>query len=86
MTLAINPALIPAPTDTYTSSNHTVPLAFKLQQARSLPEVQDALEGLFSYERVGVVIWIASVFFWSCVCFGSIGRLLVRERTTVGRR
>ncbi|KAF2429861.1 hypothetical protein EJ08DRAFT_679592 [Tothia fuscella] len=80
ITLAINPALIPAPTDTYTSSNQTEPLAFNLQQARTLPEVQDALGGLFSYERVGVVIWMASVFFWSCICFGSIGRLLVRER------
>jgi hypothetical protein len=79
--LAINPALIPAPTDTYASpANYTAPFALRhIQQARSIPEMQDALGSLLSYERVGVATWIASVLFCSCVCFGNIGRLLVPE-------
>jgi hypothetical protein len=79
--LAINPALIPAPTDTYASpANYTAPFALRhIKQARSLPEMQDALGSLLSYERVGVATWIASVLFCSCVCFGNIGRLLVPE-------
>ncbi|KAF2405522.1 hypothetical protein EJ06DRAFT_526040 [Trichodelitschia bisporula] len=32
-----------------------------------------------NYEGVGVATWIASVLFCSCVCFGSIGRLLVKQ-------
>lgn len=32
--------------------------------------------GIFSNESIGVGIWIASVLFCSCVCFGNIGRRL----------
>ena len=32
--------------------------------------------GLISSESIGVGIWIASVLFCSCVCFGNIGRRL----------
>lgn len=33
-------------------------------------------DGLISNESIGVGIWIASVLFCSCVCFGNIGRRL----------
>ena len=32
--------------------------------------------GLITYESIGLVTWITSVLFISCLCFGNIGRLL----------
>ncbi|TID27786.1 putative 26S protease subunit [Venturia nashicola] len=72
--LMFNPALVPSasnrgPATTSTTTNYTGPA----QTAAG----ETLVGGLFSYEIVGVATWIASVMFCSCVCFGSIGRLLV---------
>jgi len=72
--LAINTALIPSsssriPISASATTNHTA----EAQTATG----ETLVGGLFSYEAVGVATWIASVLFCSCVCFGSIGRLLV---------
>jgi len=70
--LAINPTLIPAPTDAYSSSpnnNYTTGATPSRQRSGG--------NGMIAYESIGVATWIASVLFCSCVCFGNIGRLLV---------
>ncbi|KIW01671.1 uncharacterized protein PV09_06854 [Verruconis gallopava] len=68
--LLLNPSWVPAPShallahanvSSFTSIQHGVPVA---------------LENFLTHERVGSAIWIGSVFFCSCVCFGNIGRLL----------
>lgn len=72
--LAINPALVPS-----ASSRFPTPVtAVKNQTGTAQAASGEALVGgLLSYEAVGVATWIASVLFCSCVCLGSIGRLLV---------
>lgn len=43
------------------------------------------LGGLASQETVETGIWIVSVLFCSCVCFGNIGRRLALNRSAVSR-
>jgi len=81
--LFINPTLVPSPTDhiptsanaASTLTNHTAEPAAVAGGASVGNGV--LLGGLLSYESVGVATWLASVLFCACVCFGSIGRLLV---------
>lgn len=74
----INPSVIPAPTSSGHYSNATA--ASGPRTDGSGFEGFPALDALLRSESVGVVTWIASVLFCSCVCFGNIGRLLVREQ------
>lgn len=61
--LAVNPDLVPLPTEAVNSNMVT---AIDRMHAY----------GLFSSETVGVLTWIASVIFCSCICFRNIGRRL----------
>ena len=62
---SVNPEIVPSP-------------AAPSPKAGALNMSHDSrvYNGLFSSESIGVGIWIASVLFCSCVCFGNIGRRL----------
>jgi len=65
-----NPALIPAPTLSFNATN---PYAIGgLDKSRTGPNGAPGHDS----DGISVAIWIASVLFCSCVCFGNIGRLL----------
>jgi len=70
--LTVNPALVPSPTDHFTPSS-----ASGNYTAATRNGGTGSGNGILSSESVGVATWIASVLFCACVCFGSIGRLLV---------
>ena len=42
----------------------------------------DVLGGIVSVETAGVITWISSVLFCSCIFFGNIGRRLAMDRAT----
>ena len=48
-------------------------------------EVRGALGGLASQETIETSIWMLSVLFCSCVCFGNIGRRLALNSSAAGR-
>jgi len=69
--LVLNPSWVPSPSHSLLKHTNTT-LYGNLQQHG----VPDVLETFLTHERVGTAIWIGSVFFCSCICFGNIGRLL----------
>jgi len=73
----VNPSVIPVPTSSLIHGNATSTSV--TGSAIGMAGIT-TLEALLHSEGVGVAAWIASVLFCSCVCFGNIGRLLVRER------
>jgi len=72
--LLLNPAWVPSPTHPIFSYTNTS-MHNSFQHG-----VPDVVGSFFSHERVGLAIWIGSVFFCSCICFGNIGRLLVSSQ------
>ncbi|RPA93886.1 hypothetical protein L873DRAFT_1493033 [Choiromyces venosus 120613-1] len=53
----------------------TNPEMIQTPETLSFPD-ESKIAGLVSVESFGVTVWIASVLFCSCVCFGNIGRRL----------
>jgi hypothetical protein len=72
--LLINPSWVPSPSHSLLGHTNAT-LYLNLQHG-----VPEALESFLTYERVGSAIWLGSVFFCSCICFGNIGRLLAPGR------
>lgn len=70
--LILNPAWIPAPSHSLLKHTNSSMLHADVQQ-NGVPKV---LEHFLTHERVSSAIWIGSVFFCSCICFGNIGRLI----------
>lgn len=76
--LIVNPKVVPSPAPEHILSNFTS--SFPILRKEHGDQL---LGGVLSYESLGVAVWLASVLFCSCVCFGNIGRrlaLLERSR------
>jgi hypothetical protein len=74
--LVLNPSWVPSPSHSLLKQANTT-LYGHLHQ-HGVPEV---LGNVLTHERVGSAIWIGSVFFCSCICFGNIGRLLATAQS-----
>ncbi|KND92177.1 hypothetical protein TOPH_03093 [Tolypocladium ophioglossoides CBS 100239] len=82
--LGVNPEIMPAP------SRPAPPHAAEVASHNGSATADAApaavvLGGLASQETVETGVWMLSVLFCSCVCFGNIGRRLAWSRSAVGR-
>ncbi|KAK1238687.1 hypothetical protein MKX07_004263 [Trichoderma sp. CBMAI-0711] len=74
--LSVSPDVIRAPSTTLVTQMHNVSSA-----EPSAEPATTILGGIASPETVEAGIWILSVLFCTCLCFGNIGRRLARGRT-----
>lgn len=61
----VNPDMIPAPA----------------AQNSSVPDLATALNSIASQETIEASIWMVSVLFCTCLCFGNIGRRLAKSKS-----
>ncbi|KAH8783281.1 insulin-induced protein [Diaporthe sp. PMI_573] len=76
--VGLNPDIVPAPSgfsSEFLGRNHT-------GNAGGEPLM---LGGLATQKTIETAIWVLSVLFCSCVCFGNIGRRLALNRSAAGR-
>ncbi|POS68994.1 insulin-induced protein [Diaporthe helianthi] len=76
--VGLNPDIVPAPSgfsSEFLNRNHTGNAGGELLM----------LGGLATQKTIETVIWVLSVLFCSCVCFGNIGRRLALNRSAAGR-
>lgn len=73
--LGVNPEMMPAPSGLL---HHT-------SSANSSVGAEFAIGGFAKQETVETGVWMLSVLFCSCVCFGNIGRRLAWSKSAVGR-
>ncbi|KAF7554660.1 hypothetical protein G7046_g6766 [Stylonectria norvegica] len=76
--LGVNPDMMPAPSGPPFRNGSTV-------AAAAADEEVLTLGGLARQETVEAGVWMLSVLFCSCVCFGNIGRRLALGRSAAGR-
>ncbi|KAL7962661.1 insulin-induced protein domain-containing protein [Trichoderma compactum] len=72
--LSVSPDIIRAPSTTFAQANGSF-----YAEPRAEPAMM--LGGIASQETVEAGIWILSVLFCTCLCFGNIGRRLARGRS-----
>ncbi|KAL7913413.1 insulin-induced protein domain-containing protein [Trichoderma velutinum] len=72
--LSVNPDIIRAPSTTFAQANSSF-----YAEAQAEPAMM--LGGIASQETVEAGIWILSVLFCTCLCFGNIGRKLARGKS-----
>jgi hypothetical protein len=78
--VGVNPSMIPAP------AHHHHPLGHNSSAASPAGAAGAGVLGsLASTETVEAGVWVLSVLFCSCVCFGNIGRRLASSRSARGR-
>lgn len=86
--LGLDPDLMPVPPSS-TLAAFTRGFNESLDDEASTPPHQDhhaAGAGLLAnQELMETGIWMLSVLFCSCLCFGNIGRRMARDRMAVGR-
>ncbi|KAK1239017.1 hypothetical protein MKX08_006078 [Trichoderma sp. CBMAI-0020] len=70
----VNPDMIPAPAAQNISSNGIPPMA-------SYTDLATALNSIASQETIEASIWMVSVLFCTCLCFGNIGRRLAKSKS-----
>ncbi|PON24753.1 hypothetical protein TGAM01_v206261 [Trichoderma gamsii] len=70
----VNPDMIPAPAAQNMSSNGIPPMA-------SDADLATALNSIASQETIEGSIWMVSVLFCTCLCFGNIGRRLAKSKS-----
>ncbi|KAL6903069.1 insulin-induced domain-containing protein [Trichoderma evansii] len=70
----VNPDMIPAPA-AHNSSSNSIPFA------ASYTDLATALNSIASQETIEVSIWMVSVLFCTCLCFGNIGRRLAKSKS-----
>ncbi|EHK47580.1 hypothetical protein TRIATDRAFT_166982, partial [Trichoderma atroviride IMI 206040] len=70
----VNPDMIPAPAAQNISSNGIPSMA-------SYTDLTTALNSIASHETIEASIWIVSVLFCTCLCFGNIGRRLAKSKS-----
>lgn len=78
--LGLNPEIMPAPTS-------FAPASYLDDRTNATGGGDPALMlgGMATQRTVEKGIWVISVLFCSCVCFGNIGRRLALNRSAVGR-
>lgn len=81
--LGINPEIIPAPSSLL---HHALTNGHHNNASSSSSDAIDGhlsstLGGLASHETLETGVWLLSVLFCSCVCFGNIGRRLAWDKT-----
>ncbi|KAI9728948.1 MAG: hypothetical protein M1828_000033 [Chrysothrix sp. TS-e1954] len=78
VSLVTNPHWVPSPTTSAQLSSSSP--TFTVSNATEwLMQETNPLVGFISLESAGVMTWMASVLFCSCIFFGSIGRRLVTD-------
>jgi uncharacterized membrane protein YeiB len=79
--LGVNPEMVPAPlsqaTTASTAANSTTSYGASHQQA--------VLDRLTSSQTVETGVWILSILFCSCLCFGNIGRRLTASDAAISK-
>lgn len=73
--LSVSPDVIRVPSTAFITQSHNV------SPTEPPSEPATLLGGIASPETVEAGIWILSVLFCTCLCFGNIGRRLARGRT-----
>ena len=79
--LGLSLEMVPAPTRYPLFRNLTSP-----SDAQSHDESSMTLGGLANQETLEAGIWILSILFCSCICFGNIGRRLTWSESARARR
>ncbi|KAK1971156.1 insulin-induced protein [Colletotrichum sublineola] len=74
MVMGINPDVMPTPSS----------LTYRNESVRAFSD-PTTLGGLASQETIETGIWMLSVLFCSCVCFGNIGRRLALNKSATAR-
>lgn len=74
--LGVSPDMMPAPAQLSSA---------RLANATAQGEGASALGGLASNETIETGVWMLSVLFCSCLCFGNIGRRLSWRRSATGQ-
>lgn len=91
VSLGLNPEIMPAPTgfagylDDRNSYNATGGGSHDAASSSSSSAETLMLGGLATQRTIETGIWVISVLFCSCVCFGNIGRRLALNRSAAGR-
>lgn len=81
--MGLNPDIMPTPTG-YAGAGEGEYLDRNLTgQPGAEPPLM--LGGLATQKTIETGIWVISVLFCSCVCFGNIGRRLALDRSATGR-
>lgn len=78
--MGLNPEMMPRPATATTGLSGSYPPG-----ANASSSGQDSVGGLARQETIETGIWIISVLFCSCVCFGNIGRRLALNRSAATR-
>ncbi|OLN81654.1 Insulin-induced gene 2 protein [Colletotrichum chlorophyti] len=73
--LGINPDIMPTPSS----------LTYRNESTRAYSEPATKIGGFASQETIETGIWMLSVLFCSCVCFGNIGRRLALNKSATAR-
>ncbi|KAL6871909.1 insulin-induced protein domain-containing protein [Trichoderma novae-zelandiae] len=73
--LSVSPDVIRAPSTTFITQTHNA------SSAEPPAELATLLGGIASPETVEAGIWILGVLFCTCLCFGNIGRRLVKSKS-----
>ena len=80
--LSVNPEMMPAPSRL---APHAAARSRNASATAGEAPAAVVLGGLASQETVETGVWMLSVLFCSCVCFGNIGRRLAWSRSAVGK-
>ncbi|ODA80436.1 hypothetical protein RJ55_03394 [Drechmeria coniospora] len=84
--LGVNPEMMPAPSARPSPlSDPSLNASMGSASASETGQPLGVLGGLASQETVETGVWMLSVLFCSCVCFGNIGRRLAWSRSATGR-
>lgn len=90
VSLGLNPEIMPAPTG-FASSSSSARGSYLGGDRNNATGGGDPagsalmLGGLATQRTIETGIWVISVLFCSCVCFGNIGRRLALNRSAAGR-
>ena len=85
--MSLNPNVMPAPAGLLPASSSLPPPANGSHHipGATTPSAPGPAGGFASHETIEAGIWMLSVLFCSCVCFGNIGRRLSLNRSAVAR-
>ncbi|KAL7786748.1 insulin-induced domain-containing protein [Trichoderma ceciliae] len=78
--LGVNPDMIPVPSTASTRNSSSSSSSSSFSTA-SYAELAAVLGGIASQETIEVGIWMLSVLFCTCLCFGNIGRRLAKGKS-----
>lgn len=79
--MGVNPEMVPTPPSLASSSQNNSSGYTASQPLKP----QDGYTGTSTVEAMGTGVWILSVLFCSCLCFGNIGRRLTQGQSALSK-